>query len=558
MDSWIADNIAKMNSVDQGFDVIIVCTSTVQQAQYWQTRLMSSRGTVSKNDAKVIAVHEDWEGGAGNGLGTLYAYVKAVEAGKELFGLDLTEELIKGDTSVAMYHTAGKGTRLAPLPGSENNNKPGVKLPSVINVGGRAMPMTILEAVIKQTGVYAPSRQGRLSVFWGDQVFIPSNEVTYNARHLVDILAACRDMPTEEEWEKEGLDKYGLIAINEEGNAAQVDKVSHSTATRLLSSFGNLQKVGTSLGSFSVASELLLTLLDEFSTELSSKKGKLDADPHFWMPMTLTKESYVEVMVGKGVDQAEASSHFDRIASMMARQGSSKPVFGCVDVGNNCYWWDYGQLKLYLKNNLLLTGNNAEAKALRSFLGIKDHLKGSMLGLETSFCKRSVILASQVLTGKIEQSVLSNVCCPSVHSDSSLLMNVSARSIQAKNCLIYNIADDSEEGIVLEEGTILAGIFLPGGEKMIIRSKLDIDGGIFWKKVLAANPHSFEGVYNLNCNADVRIIESEMLEEMSRVAAAFKDTLEGRLREVHRYSVDAHSNPEYLPPAFLSSAAEVA
>ena len=26
---------------------------------------------------------------------------------------------------MAIYHTAGKGTRLAPLPGAENNNKPG-------------------------------------------------------------------------------------------------------------------------------------------------------------------------------------------------------------------------------------------------------------------------------------------------------------------------------------------------------------------------------------------------------------------------------------------------
>ena len=32
---------------------------------------MIPRGTI------VIAVHEDWEGGAGNGLGTLYALVKA-------------------------------------------------------------------------------------------------------------------------------------------------------------------------------------------------------------------------------------------------------------------------------------------------------------------------------------------------------------------------------------------------------------------------------------------------------------------------------------------------
>jgi hypothetical protein len=30
--------------------------------------------------------------------------------------------------------------------------------------------MAILEAVVKQTGVYGPTRRGRLSVFWGDQV----------------------------------------------------------------------------------------------------------------------------------------------------------------------------------------------------------------------------------------------------------------------------------------------------------------------------------------------------------------------------------------------------
>lgn len=60
--------------------------------------------------------------------------------------------------------------RLAPLPGAENNNKPGVKLPSSLEIDGVQVPLTILEAVLKQTGVYAANRKGRLSVFWGDQV----------------------------------------------------------------------------------------------------------------------------------------------------------------------------------------------------------------------------------------------------------------------------------------------------------------------------------------------------------------------------------------------------
>ena len=75
----------------------------------------------------VLAVSEDWaKGGAGNGLGTLYAYEKACRVAKERFDTDLDVLLQEGSVSAALFHTAGKGTRLAPLPASENNNKPGV------------------------------------------------------------------------------------------------------------------------------------------------------------------------------------------------------------------------------------------------------------------------------------------------------------------------------------------------------------------------------------------------------------------------------------------------
>jgi hypothetical protein len=32
-------------------------------------------------------------------------------------------------------------------------------------------------------------------------------------------------MPTEEEWKERGLEKYGLIVVNQDGDAAQVEKV---------------------------------------------------------------------------------------------------------------------------------------------------------------------------------------------------------------------------------------------------------------------------------------------------------------------------------------------
>ena len=75
----------------------------------------------------VLAVSEDWSaGGAGNGLGTLYAYQKACKLAQKLHEVDIADLLNQGKISAALYHTAGKGTRLAPLPASENNNKPGV------------------------------------------------------------------------------------------------------------------------------------------------------------------------------------------------------------------------------------------------------------------------------------------------------------------------------------------------------------------------------------------------------------------------------------------------
>ena len=115
------------------FDVTIICTTDDFQASYWMDRLSSGVCKSSSSDSTskypmVIAVSEDWSSssGAGNGLGTLYAFQKACNVGKEKYGVDLAQELMEGKISAALYHTAGKGTRLAPLPASENNNKPGV------------------------------------------------------------------------------------------------------------------------------------------------------------------------------------------------------------------------------------------------------------------------------------------------------------------------------------------------------------------------------------------------------------------------------------------------
>lgn len=136
--------------------------------------------------------------------------------------------------------------------------------------------------------------------------------------------------------------------------------MDHATAVKLLASLGEIVSVGASLGSFSISSLLLVALLSEFSYELSTKKGKLDSDPHLWMPMTLEKASYLQLMSQKSVTAEVAGAHFDRIAAMMVKfhaddATQSLGVFGPVDVGQGVYWWDYGQLKLYQQYVLMMT-----------------------------------------------------------------------------------------------------------------------------------------------------------------------------------------------------------
>ena len=120
----MAATVREMDA-SQGFDAVVVCTSNVAQERYWQTRLPGDRGPGRrKSGAIVVAVHEDWAAdGAGNGLGTLYAYAKA-KAKAQASGHDLDALLARGGT-VGIYHTAGKGTRLAPSPARRTTTSPG-------------------------------------------------------------------------------------------------------------------------------------------------------------------------------------------------------------------------------------------------------------------------------------------------------------------------------------------------------------------------------------------------------------------------------------------------
>jgi len=475
-----------------------VCTTTANQAKFWQGRLQSTLGTISPRTCKVCAVDEDWAaGGAGNGLGTLYAFQKAQKLAQSKYKIDILQGMQQGKLSVAMYHTAGKGTRLAPIPGAENNNKPGVKLPGVVKTSNGPMPVTILESVIKQTGVYASSRRGRLSVFWGDQVFIPSASTRYTSSYHADILAQMGPMPTKAEWEKKGYSNYGLIATGASGEGAQIEKVTFDQATELLKGLGNVTEVGPSLGSFSVSHPLLNALLNEFKPELAAKKVALDSDPHFWMPMTLPLDAYVRIMGTKKVEAAEAKTHYGRLQAVKNGLPKDLKCFGAVGVGNSGYWWDYGQVPFYLNNNMMMAKNTAEAKAMRRFFGSSSNFQGQ---------GNNCILSSNLgKKAKLSGSVLTSVTTKKAAITNSLMVNVTAPAITGHNCIVYNVV--SKKALNLNDGDVLVGMQIPGGDYIIMKSHTSRDGKDDWKKAHSGNPMNYAQIYDANLTADPAAIE---------------------------------------------------
>jgi len=141
--------VTAMTLAENRFDVTIICTTDDHQAEFWMSQLDTppTRGVKGSETPPlfpmVLAVSEDWEGGsgAGNGLGTLYAWTKACAYAQERHKdqvVDLAALLKEGAISASLYHTAGKGTRMAPLPASENNNKPGVVRDRPVGFGEEA------------------------------------------------------------------------------------------------------------------------------------------------------------------------------------------------------------------------------------------------------------------------------------------------------------------------------------------------------------------------------------------------------------------------------------
>ncbi len=458
-------------------DVVIIATNTEMQAEHWQNYL----DYYSNEARKYYVVHEDWPGGADNGLGTLYAYKKSSELALKSDDVDFEKVLHEGGV-ISLFHCAGKGKRLFPLTASECNNKSAIKLPS-----GEGLK-TILEKVVELSLEHLTDLVGRLAVFWGDQIFLPSTEMTPPTSHA-EIFAMANCFPTQEVWNEKKMQNYGLVIESDDGKTRLVEK---TTYPNLLNIVGDEKpRVGISLGSFSVSRMLLSLLMQTFNEELMQKKGQLNTDYHFWMPFTWDKDKYCNFMRDKGEDIKFSESTYDRMQEIkrVLLKDSDMPIFGVHDVGENALWWDFGNLVSYSQNILeILLSTNHKGQKFAELFGLGEHYYP-----ETN----SILYNCAVDDLDIKDSVLFNVKGKSVKAHGSIVINADVGELNAERSLLYSVVDSSQ--LKLEEGDVRADIFFEDEPNQIsLYTKMGRDNKLDWDVKLPRNPFSFAEIHSMN------------------------------------------------------------
>lgn len=465
----------------QTTDFVIITTNSPSQAKYWQNVLDKT----AIENIKYIVVHEDWPGGADNGLGSLYAFLQADKQAKENFGISL-KQILDNNGGVSLFHCAGMGKRLYPLTASEYNNKSAIKIPS------GSETQSILQLVLDQTLTQTHVLKGRLSVFWGDQIFIPSVTLRKPDSHA-EVFTMVSRFPSKDEWIKKNLDQYGLLIINNK-KAKLVEKTTYSSLLNIVandSTQKTVPEIGVSLGSFSISATMLEQLLETFEKELQSKNGKLNTDYHFWMPLTWNKSSYIAFMTAKGYDKQDVINIYDRMQEIKQylQDESQSPVFGVQNVGEDALWWDFGNTKSYY-NNMMATlyHDDKKGQKLAEILKISDYYHPD---------KNSIIINCEIDDLQVRNSILVNVKGEKITAHDSIIVNAIASDLAVSESLVYNISEDSP--LALSNGEVRADIFFHDDPNQVVfYTTMRRNNKQDWNIKLPKNDYAFEEVYHLN------------------------------------------------------------
>lgn len=493
--SYLDSHVDAMHQLPQeggGIDLLILSTSSLNQAHYWEERIAAQTKRLIHKDAIVIGVFEEWPNGAGNALGTLFALNRASKILKSRIGKTLIEYLNEGK-SIAVYHTAGKGKRLSPLTGCEYNNKPAVELPAFHQNDQTHQPLSVLEMVVKQTAIFGKAHQGRVLVFWSDQLFVPSTLQNSPPSSHVALFAKWTKIESSKEWFAQGLSSYGLVHKDSKGHTHLADKIPE-TLFQEFEKEGHIDPkkgLGVSLGSFSLSKEITEILLEEYKNAVENRTGQLDTDPDWWMPMTWDQLPFLRLMEQKKRPLEKSLKQFETMKKISNdRRLNSKPLFDIYDMGEKCVWWDLGTIANYFKVNKMLLEKNEEADLLRKLFHLRP-VKNN-LGENLSLDDSSLLINCKIAAGSVLNSILVDVQADMAHFDNAIVVRGGFKNVQGKECLLYHVWDLDQHESIFKPKSVRADCFiLKGQNRHSFLTSIDRDGVKDWEERLHMNPMSY-------------------------------------------------------------------
>jgi hypothetical protein len=473
-----------------GPDIVIVVSSSCDGADFWQKRLtgadgIKGSGAIVKDSAIVLSVSEsNWRGPAGNGLGTINAFYQAGYKAKELGLIDTAGDDIDGifrafsdhaaGKSVFMFHTAGKGTRLAPLTAAEYNSKSRIKLPGEVKTKEGIRPITVLESAIRAASIYAPSRRDRLSVFWGDQVLLNELDVTFDGGHDVEIFVQSVTID-------EGISAYGFVIPKENGECLLREKLDERRIRKMFPEVSGT--ILRSIGSFSLSFEFFASLADSEKEAVLARKGELNTDRDWWQAFTSDIKEYTDLALEKGVPAESAEKRWrktkrirEKFCSREKPPGNERGLIGFKDVGSGSLWLDYGRNSCLTHNTLILTKNSLDAEAARTFFDVNKNFIEDIHSGEADI-ENSIVIASRIGKGKIKNCVIISSDIDHIHAEGSLIVGSKVARLNSDGALCYNVVSNEED---LKEGDVLVNVFLPDEGRVIMRTALSRDGQADW------------------------------------------------------------------------------
>ena len=187
----------------------------------------------------------------------------------------------------------------------------------------------------------------------------------------------------------------------------------------------------------------------------------------------------------------------------------SSLLFSNTDIGQESYWWDYGQVSSYYKNSLLLTKDCEEAQAMRIFYDMDQFkkkfcyresaelFKSRMLEGEIDIDDNSILIGSDITAGKIRNSIIVGVNAQHLDVCDAVIINTSAHKIQGKQFLCYNAFEKGE--MQFNPLDVRADAFQePKPEHLKFFTSCGNNGSADWEKILEKNPMSYDKLYAQN------------------------------------------------------------